>query len=100
MSILLTLVVFVRHFVMCYNEFFFSSRRRHTRCSLVTGVQTCASSDLFFRVGIEHNAMHIDAGQMNLIGIETTGVDDFLDRSEERSVGKEGVSTGISRWSP
>src|SRR3546814_8859330 len=22
--------------------FFFSSRRRHTRCSLVTGVQTCA----------------------------------------------------------
>src|SRR3546814_19655478 len=28
-----------------YNEqiyFFFSSRRRHTRCALVTGVQTCA----------------------------------------------------------
>src|SRR3546814_12853625 len=25
--------------VMC---FFFSSRRRHTRCALVTGVQTCA----------------------------------------------------------
>src|SRR3546814_1981276 len=25
--------------------FFFSSRRRHTRCALVTGVQTC-SSDL------------------------------------------------------
>src|SRR3546814_18540681 len=28
----------VRHVVM----FFFSSRRRHTRCALVTGVQTCA----------------------------------------------------------
>src|SRR3546814_6629925 len=39
--------------------FFFSSRRRHTRCALVTGVQTCAlpisfatmygwSNDLFF----------------------------------------------------
>src|SRR3546814_6427150 len=30
---------------MCYCEiccFFFSSRRRHTRCALVTGVQTCA----------------------------------------------------------
>src|SRR3546814_7954359 len=27
-------------FIMCY--FFFSSRRRHTRCALVTGVQTCA----------------------------------------------------------
>src|SRR3546814_10419904 len=26
-------------FVFC---FFFSSRRRHTRCALVTGVQTCA----------------------------------------------------------
>src|SRR3546814_7337837 len=27
---------------MCYIFFFFSSRRRHTRCALVTGVQTCA----------------------------------------------------------
>src|SRR3546814_5572622 len=27
--------------VMCF-VFFFSSRRRHTRCALVTGVQTCA----------------------------------------------------------
>src|SRR3546814_2501151 len=31
---------------MCYGlrdkDFFFSSRRRHTRCALVTGVQTCA----------------------------------------------------------
>src|SRR3546814_8978792 len=26
----------------CYFVFFFSSRRRHTRCALVTGVQTCA----------------------------------------------------------
>src|SRR3546814_9063593 len=25
-----------------YCVFFFSSRRRHTRCALVTGVQTCA----------------------------------------------------------
>src|SRR3546814_3066023 len=24
------------------SSFFFSSRRRHTRCALVTGVQTCA----------------------------------------------------------
>src|SRR3546814_5009434 len=27
---------------MVFLEFFFSSRRRHTRCALVTGVQTCA----------------------------------------------------------
>src|SRR3546814_18805609 len=26
--------------ILCF--FFFSSRRRHTRCALVTGVQTCA----------------------------------------------------------
>src|SRR3546814_10971503 len=31
-------------FQSCYSYmcFFFSSRRRHTRCALVTGVQTCA----------------------------------------------------------
>src|SRR3546814_6240800 len=29
--------------VLCFLfVFFFSSRRRHTRCALVTGVQTCA----------------------------------------------------------
>src|SRR3546814_7508775 len=28
--------------VFCVVVFFFSSRRRHTRCALVTGVQTCA----------------------------------------------------------
>src|SRR3546814_9127819 len=27
---------------LCLFVFFFSSRRRHTRCALVTGVQTCA----------------------------------------------------------
>src|SRR3546814_11076621 len=27
---------------MLFFSFFFSSRRRHTRCALVTGVQTCA----------------------------------------------------------
>src|SRR3546814_1203445 len=29
-------------FFCTYCVFFFSSRRRHTRCALVTGVQTCA----------------------------------------------------------
>src|SRR3546814_3750415 len=28
--------------VVCCDLFYFSSRRRHTRCALVTGVQTCA----------------------------------------------------------
>src|SRR3546814_2524141 len=29
-------------FMCIFFVFFFSSRRRHTRCALVTGVQTCA----------------------------------------------------------
>src|SRR3546814_5265967 len=29
-------------FIGCCGFFFFSSRRRHTSCALVTGVQTCA----------------------------------------------------------
>src|SRR3546814_7140005 len=29
-------------FLSSRSVFFFSSRRRHTRCALVTGVQTCA----------------------------------------------------------
>src|SRR3546814_4078913 len=34
-------------FVFLCVIFFFSSRRRHTRCALVTGVQTCALPILF-----------------------------------------------------
>src|SRR3546814_1549636 len=41
--------------------FFFSSRRRHTRCALVTGVQTCAlpicmMRDLFLSWGLSERA--------------------------------------------
>src|SRR3546814_9207853 len=36
---------------MFFCSFFFSSRRRHTRCSLVTGVQTCA-----LPISLEHHA--------------------------------------------
>src|SRR3546814_1762592 len=36
--------------------FFFSSRRRHTRCALVTGVQTCALP--IFRGGFRFEAVH------------------------------------------
>src|SRR3546814_5826606 len=35
-------VIFVSIVVRTFLIFFFSSRRRHTRCALVTGVQTCA----------------------------------------------------------
>src|SRR3546814_1580287 len=43
MSVLCCLL-FCCRLVLCFvvDLFFFSSRRRHTRCALVTGVQTCA----------------------------------------------------------
>src|SRR3546814_1892470 len=49
-------------------SFFFSSRRRHTRCALVTGVQTCALPICHARLrdahtieinGQRHSAEHI-----------------------------------------
>src|SRR3546814_6998901 len=49
--------------------FFFSSRRRHTRCALVTGVQTCALPIYAHAVVDEEAApdggarMNLDAGQ-------------------------------------
>src|SRR3546814_15074262 len=73
--------------------FFFSSRRRHTRCALVTGVQTCA---LPISTGIQHlmrlskevppyGYTHIpeDKTLVTRIGGATVRL-----RSEERRVGK------------
>src|SRR3546814_2604511 len=40
---IVVLFVLLRVSMLCFCVlFFFSSRRRHTRCALVTGVQTCA----------------------------------------------------------
>src|SRR3546814_10643367 len=97
--------------------FLFSSRRRHTRCALVTGVQTCALPiyHITLRVTDEENAFLINPfgllyGEVtasNLVKIDIDG--HVLDgspypvnraRSEERRVGKECVSTCRSRWSP
>src|SRR3546814_2381321 len=49
----LFLFVCVHFFFFAYGflSFFFSSRRRHTRCALVTGVQTCALP--IFALGLE-----------------------------------------------
>src|SRR3546814_2257769 len=40
--IITCLVSYLHSFHRSVIYFFFSSRRRHTRCALVTGVQTCA----------------------------------------------------------
>src|SRR3546814_4673895 len=83
--------------------FFFSSRRRHTRCALVTGVQTCAlpiSGDAGY-TGVEKRAEHQHRQMSMAINFDpllANRIDPL--RSEERRVGKECVSTCRSRWSP
>src|SRR3546814_3018593 len=44
----------------CCSLFFFSSRRRHTRCALVTGVQTCALP--IYSAGLSHAGTGAEAG--------------------------------------
>src|SRR3546814_4130019 len=94
--------------------FFFSSRRRHTRCALVTGVQTCALPILLLIVvNIGVYVWAIDEALVPLLSNlmflwifgnsleQAMGPLRFLAfRSEERRVGKECVSTCRSRWSP
>src|SRR3546814_9249435 len=80
-------------FVLFTFLFFFSSRRRHTRCALVTGVQTCALP-IFCRAVARRQAWHqLRRYRRGLLLRQET-------RSEERRVGKECVSTCRSRWSP
>src|SRR3546814_9274150 len=47
--------------VYCVFCFFFSSRRRHTRCALVTGVQTCALPISYTLRGIGFNTINLSA---------------------------------------
>src|SRR3546814_17554814 len=98
--------------------FFFSSRRRHTRCALVTGVQTCAlpisniqktvarlipwvsgSYRTHPLVTVIHRLFYreptVQARRLAVVKCSTPP-----ERSEERRVGKECVSTCRSRWSP
>src|SRR3546814_9789370 len=101
--------------------FFFSSRRRHTRCALVTGVQTCAlpismarMDDLVafaqlhnLKIGTIRDLIayrrrydHLVECVAELPFKSEFGGDWVAKRSEERRVGKECVSTCRSRWSP
>src|SRR3546814_6924220 len=94
---------------------FFSSRRRHTRCALVTGVQTCAlpiSGAPNFVVGVTNLrcGVLVVFDLRKILGIPAPGLTDLsrvivhgrerAERSEERRVGQEGVRTCRSRWSP
>src|SRR3546814_6685265 len=93
---LLLLYFFFIIFVIVF--FFFSSRRRHTRCALVTGVQTCALPIYRVRQLGRENWRTV----FPLWGEDTAALSRRFvgERSEERRVGKECVSTCRSRWSP
>src|SRR3546814_2483862 len=91
--------------------FFFSSRRRHTRCALVTGVQTCAlpifmclAPVVFALLAYYVPALGLRPSDHNnygaLIQPQRPVPNTATLRSEERRVGKECVSTCRSRWSP
>src|SRR3546814_12202869 len=81
--------------------FFFSSRRRHTRCALVTGVQTCALpiSCCFHTL---HNVFHCYHffPILRSRGRKRRRRGGGRGRSAERRVGKECVSPCRFRWSP
>src|SRR3546814_6626729 len=105
----LWLVLSVGYMLAYLLSFFFSSRRRHTRCALVTGVQTCALPISPFDRShpARHTAMQ-EAGCPRITQVEAQGDPDDAAgrialqqhaRSEERRVGKECVSTCRSRWS-
>src|SRR3546814_3602452 len=113
------LYVIVYLFICVLLFFLFASRRRHTRCALVTGVQTCAlpiylivrrlydGPQAYLIQNTDKRVIFVNPyeGDYNLIG--TTDIPQDADpdqvaisRSEERRVGKECVSTCRSRWSP
>src|SRR3546814_8645149 len=106
----LLLVFFVAVFCFGCWYFFFSSRRRHTRCALVTGVQTCALPISEFDpltgmkiatlnyVRVFANSHYVTPGPTLKQASEAIR-HELTERSEERRVGKECVSTCRSRWS-
>src|SRR3546814_8226055 len=102
----------------------FSSRRRHTRCALVTGVQTCALP-IYMYPKLPYSQENNLTGVSYMVrspmvlavfdGSPIKTLQDYVQtakkgqvsyasvgagRSEERRVGKECVSTCSSRWSP
>src|SRR3546814_10254670 len=89
--------------------FFFASRRRHTRCALVTGVQTCALPIYRRSDGTTAKSDDYRKGCLSPVFFTTPShhsfssllfITPFHHRSEESRVGKACVSTCRSRWSP
>src|SRR3546814_17600375 len=102
----------------CRGLCFFSSRRPHTRCALVTGVQTCAlpisvtsnPTESWVWAGTGSPILLFDSAvtanrrkKIQFTGSQGYASNDlaaFQQRSAERRVGHACVSTCSSRWSP
>src|SRR3546814_5308281 len=82
---------------------YFSSRRRHTRCALVTGVQTCAlpicPGGADPGSGAASPLVDPSRRPRQPVGRGRAHAGHRM-RSEERRVGQECVSTCRSRWPP
>src|SRR3546814_1859014 len=113
-------------FVVWCCLFFFSSRRRHTRCALVTGVQTCAlpiwvaldvdddgdPRDLVVLRRAHGQGVDVERAPREQPGHPGEDPGLVLDehgqgvaghltpRSDERRVGQEGVTQCSSPWWP
>src|SRR3546814_10249866 len=79
--------------------FFFSSRRRHTRCALVTGVQTCALPISLAKFAASHPelAAAVDAAAAEYANIKDAFAD-LLDLDEDAQV--QAVQAGFVNFYP
>src|SRR3546814_20102634 len=84
----------------CFVFFFFSSRRRHTRCALVTGVQTCALPISLAR----HLAVAFCSIALASFAAGCTDVKEGLEKADDTLsgtlLGAEGAQTGDSGEAP
>src|SRR3546814_6369681 len=96
--------------------FFFSSRRRHTRCALVTGVQTCALPILLVLGEAEHDRQRLaDLGadganhlgpefgasaDIAAVAVDTPvgiGPEEGIDQIAVRAMDRDALASGVDR---